>query len=116
MQAFLFKIDENRIPMNLAIIKSGGKQYIVTPNAKIQVEKLKGNVGDIIKLEHVLLTATDSTLAVGKPSVSGVAIEAKILKQARSKKILVFKYKSKSKYRRKQGHRQDYTELEITGM
>jgi large subunit ribosomal protein L21 len=98
----------------IAIIESGSKQYLVKPNDKIQVEKLEGNVGDTIKLTNVLMTADGDKVNVGSPLVSGAAIEAKILKQARSKKVLVFKYKAKSKYRRKQGHRQNYTELEIT--
>src|SRR4051812_22175410 len=100
--------------MNLAIIESGAKQYLVTEKSKIQIEKIAGEVGDIIKLDKVLFTAEGDKIGTGKPFLSGVAVEAKILKQARSKKILVFKYKSKSKYRRKQGHRQHYTELEIT--
>jgi len=99
--------------MNLAIVETGGKQYIVNSGSKIQVEKLEGNVGDIIKLEHVLLAAKGTDLQIGKPSIKDAVIEAKILKQSRSKKILVFKYKAKSKYRRKQGHRQYYTELEV---
>jgi large subunit ribosomal protein L21 len=99
--------------MNLAIVETGGKQYIVNSGSKIQVEKLEGNVGDIIKLGNVLLSAKDTDLQIGKPSIKDAVIEAKILKQSRSKKILVFKYKAKSKYRRKQGHRQYYTELEV---
>lgn len=87
---------------------------MVSPNSTIQVEKIAGNAGDTVKLEKVLLVADDKSLNLGKPYLAGAAVEAKILKQARSKKILVFKYKSKSRYRRKQGHRQDYTELEIT--
>lgn len=102
--------------MNLAIVESGGKQYLVSPNSKIQVEKLEGNVGDTVRLESVLLTATDGAVKTGAPFVSGAAVTAKILAQSRSKKILIFKYKAKSKYRRKQGHRQHYTELEITGI
>ena len=61
-----------------------------------------------------MLKATDSTMQIGKPFIEGAVVEAKILKQARAKKILVFKYKAKSKYRRKQGHRQNYTEIEVT--
>ena len=99
--------------MNLAIVETGGKQYLVNSGSKIQVEKLDGNVGDTIKLDNVLLVAKDSDVQFGQPMVKGAVIEAKILKQSRSKKILVFKYKAKSKYRRKQGHRQYYTELEV---
>jgi large subunit ribosomal protein L21 len=100
--------------MNLAIIQAGGKQYLVKPNDKIQIEKVEGNEGDTIKLGDVLMTSIDNKINLGKPMISGGAVEAKILKQGRGKKILVFKYKSKSKYRRKQGHRQSYTEVEIT--
>jgi len=100
--------------MNLAIIQAGGKQYLVKPNDKIQIEKIDGNVGDVIKLGEVLLTAEGEKINIGKPVVAGAGVEAKILKQGRGKKVVVFKYKAKSKYRRKQGHRQSYTEVEIT--
>ena len=99
--------------MNLAIIQAGGKQYLVKPNDKIQIEKIEGNVGDSIKLGEVLLTVDGDKINFGKPMIASGAVEAKILKQGRGKKVLVFKYKSKSKYRRKQGHRQAYTEIEI---
>jgi|SRR4051812_43412091 large subunit ribosomal protein L21 len=102
--------------MNLAIVESGGKQYLVSPKSKIQVEKIEGNVGDVVKLDKVLLSAADKDVKFGAPLIDGAVVEAKILKQSRSKKILVFKYKAKSKYRRKQGHRQHYTELEITSI
>lgn len=100
--------------MNLAIIETGGKQYLVSPSTKIQVEKLEGNVGDVVELDKVLFKASESNMDIGKPFLKNVSVQAKITKQSRSKKILVFKYKAKSKYRRKQGHRQFYTELEIT--
>ncbi len=99
--------------MNLAIIQAGGKQYLVKPNDKIQIEKIEGNVGDTIKMGEVLFTAEGDKINFGKPMIASAAVEAKILKQGRGKKVLVFKYKSKSKYRRKQGHRQSYTEVEI---
>ncbi|MEK7075713.1 MAG: 50S ribosomal protein L21 [Patescibacteria group bacterium] len=99
--------------MNLAIIESGSKQYLVKKGDKIQIEKIAGEVGSLIKLEKVLMVADGANVTVGKPFISDASVEAKVLKQARSKKIIVFKYKAKSKYRRKQGHRQNYTELEI---
>src|ERR1700690_188638 len=99
--------------MNLSIVESGGKQYLVSPKSKIQIEKIEGNVGEVIKLDKVLFTAEGDKIKTGAPYLSDALVEAKILKQARAKKIHVFKYKSKSKYRRKQGHRQHYTELEI---
>ncbi len=100
--------------MNLAVIETGGKQYLVSPDSKIQVEKISGNAGDVVSLDKVLFKAGDSSVEVGKPFLKDAVVQAKILKQGRSKKILVFKYKAKSKYRRKQGHRQHYTELLIT--
>ena len=100
--------------MNLAIIESGSKQYLVKKGDKIQIEKIAGEIGDSIKLDKVLMLAEGTEVTLGKPFISGASVEAKVLKQARSKKVVVFKYKAKSKYRRKQGHRQNYTELEIT--
>lgn len=100
--------------MNLAIIQTGGKQYLVKPNDKLQIEKIEGNVGDSIKLSEVLMTADGDKVKLGKPTLAGSAVEAKIVRQGRGKKIVVFKYKAKSKYRRKQGHRQSYTEIQIT--
>ena len=97
-----------------AIIATGGKQYLVSVGDKIQVEKLTGEVGDIIKFDKVLFTVDGTNLTVGKPTVAGAIVEGKVLKQARSKKIHVLKYKAKSKYRRKIGARQHYTEVEIT--
>lgn len=100
--------------MNLAIVESGSKQYLVKKGDKIQIEKIAGEIGDLIKLEKVLMLANGTEVTLGKPFISGASVEAKVLKQARAKKVIVFKYKAKSKYRRKQGHRQNYTELEIT--
>jgi len=102
--------------MNLAIIESGGKQYLVMPKSKIQIEKIEGNVGDTVTLDKVLFSAKDGAIQTGAPLLKSASVSAIILKQSRSKKILVFKYKAKSKYRRKQGHRQHYTELEITAI
>ena len=94
----------------LAIFESGGKQYLVSPGDKIQVEKLAVLPGDTIKFDKVLFADGN----VGKPYISGATVSGKILKQGRSKKIHILKYKAKSKYRRKQGHRQHFTEVEIT--
>lgn len=93
-----------------AIIETGGKQYLVSKGEKIQVEKLPGKTGDTVKFDQVLLLDT----TVGKPRIAGAVVEGKILKQARSKKVSIFKYKAKSRYRRRQGHRQFFTEVEIT--
>ena len=93
-----------------AIIQTGGKQYLVSKGDKIQIEKLSGNSGDVLKFDKVLFADGE----VGKPYISGAVVEGKVLKQARGKKIHVLKYKAKSKYRRKIGARQFYTEVEIT--
>lgn len=98
----------------IAIFQTGGKQYIVSKGDKIQVEKLSGEAGSILKFNEVLFTSSGTDANVGKPFISGATVEGKILKQARSAKVHVLKYKSKSKYRRKIGARQYFTEVEIT--
>ncbi len=100
--------------MKFAVIQTGGKQYLVSAGDKIQVEKLVGDKDTVIKFDKVLATFGDKDYALGKPYVANGVVEAKVLKQGRGKKIEVLKYKAKSKYRRKIGHRQAYTELEIT--
>lgn len=97
-----------------AIIETGSKQYLVKKGDKIQVEKLAGEKDEVLKLDKVLFTSDEKTFSLGKPYVAGAVVEAKILTQGRGDKIHILKYKQKSKYRRKQGHRQSYTELEIT--
>jgi large subunit ribosomal protein L21 len=94
----------------LAIFESGGKQYLVSNGDKIQVEKLAGEAGATITFDKVLFHDGK----VGKPYVSGATVTAKVLKQGRGAKIHVLKYRAKSKYRRKIGARQAYTEVEIT--
>lgn len=98
----------------LAIIEAGGKQYLVSRGDKIQVEKMSGEAGSEIVFDKVLFTGTDSDFVVGKPFIEKTTVTGKVLKQGRSKKVEILKYKAKSKYRKKQGHRQSYTEVEIT--
>lgn len=100
--------------MSFAVIATGGKQYLVAKGEKIQIEKLEGKAGDKVTFDQVLATISDKDYVLGKPTVVGAAVEARIIKQGRGKKIEVLKYKPKSKYRRKIGHRQAYTEIEIT--
>ncbi|MEZ4179918.1 MAG: 50S ribosomal protein L21 [Candidatus Doudnabacteria bacterium] len=99
--------------MTHAVIATGGKQYLVSAGQKIQVEKLEGQVGDTIKFDQVLATVSDTDYEVGSPTLSGKTVDAKILAQGKGDKIEIIKYKAKSRYRRKQGHRQQYTEVEI---
>jgi len=100
--------------MKFAVIESGGKQYLVSAGDKIQVEKLAGEKDGVIKFDKVLATFEEKSYALGKPYIDKGVVEAKVLKQGRGKKIEILKYKAKSKYRRKAGHRQAYTEVEIT--
>lgn len=94
----------------LSIIESGGKQYLVKKGDRIQVEKLDAEAGKSITFSKVLFQ--DGT--VGKPFISGASVAGKVLRQGRGAKIHVLKFRAKSKYRRKIGHRQAYTEIEIT--
>ncbi len=96
-----------------AIIKTGGKQYKVAEGDTIYVEKLDADVDSAVTFDQVLTVVTDGGVTVGKPLVSGAKVTGKVLEQGREKKILVFKYKAKSNYRRRQGHRQPFTKVAI---
>jgi large subunit ribosomal protein L21 len=97
----------------LAIIKTGGKQYIVSPKQKIKIEKLEGKVGDKVEFTDVLLFENDKIIEIGKPLIKGAKVLGTILKQDRADKIIVFKYKAKKRQQTKKGHRQAFTEVEI---
>lgn len=100
-----------------AVIKTGGKQYRVSQGQKLRVEKLSGNPGDKITLAEVLLVGgVEGEPKVGQPTVAGAKVEATIVAQDRAKKVIVFKFRRRKNYRRKQGHRQPYTELLIDGI
>jgi len=94
-----------------AIIKTGGKQYRVRPGDTLDVERLGGEVGDSVTLSEVLLTAVDGKIAVGTPTVPDASVVAEISEQGKGEKLTVFKYKAKTRYRRKHGHRQQLTTL-----
>ena len=98
-----------------AVIQTGGKQYRVAEGDRLRVEKLAGDVGAKITFDKVLLVGGDS-VKVGTPLVSGAKVSAEIVAQDRAKKIIVFKFRRRKNYRRKQGHRQPFTELKITGV
>lgn len=97
-----------------AVIKTGGKQYLVSPGQKLRVEKLDVKEDGKVVFGEVLLVGEDKKLEIGTPLIKGAKVEAKVLKQGREKKVLVFKYHSKTRYRKKKGHRQLFTEVEIT--
>lgn len=96
-----------------AIIETGGKQYKVQEGDVIFIEKLPANAGESVTFDRVLLVSKEDGLEVGSPTVSGVTVTGKLEKHGRGSKILVYKYKSKKNYRRKQGHRQPYSKVVI---
>src|SRR5689334_12320329 len=101
-----------------AVIETGGKQYRVQPGDIVQVEKLEGDIGTAAKFDQVLFfsegNAEAAKIVLGKPYISGAAVQAEIVGQGRGSKILIVKMKRRKQYRRTQGHRQEYTQLLVT--
>ncbi len=96
-----------------AIVESGGRQYRAEEGQSFSVEKLPYEVGEQIELSNVLLLADDAEVRVGQPTVPGATVKATVIDQYRGKKIFVWKYKPKKRYRRRSGHRQSYTRLRV---
>lgn len=94
-----------------AIIETGGKQYRVQEGDVLNVEKLPADVGASMELDRVLAVQTDEGFKSGNPTVEGARVQVKVLAHGKGRKIIVFKYKAKKNYRRKQGHRQPYTRI-----
>ena len=99
--------------MPFAIVQTGGKQHRVEPGQVIEVEKLPAAEGETVELTEVLLVSDDAGLRHGKPLIDGAKVVARVVQQTRGRKIIVFKYKPKVRYRRKLGHRQSVTRLAI---
>ena len=97
----------------LAVIKTGGKQYKVSPKDKIKVEKLEVKEGDKIEFSDVLLVQKNKAIEIGTPFVAGAKVEVKVLQHGKREKITIYKYKAKKRYHKKMGHRQPFTEIEI---
>ncbi len=97
-----------------AVIQTGGKQYLVTSGQKLEVEKLAAKEGEKISFDKVLLTFDEKNMEIGTPYLSGAKVEAEVKTQGRAQKVIVFRYRAKSHYRKKKGHRQPFTEVEIT--
>lgn len=95
-----------------AVIATGGKQYKVSEGDKIRVEKLGVEAGETVTFDQVLLVSGDD-VKVGEPTVAGATVEASVVSNGRAKKVIVYKYKRKSGYHKKNGHRQQYTEVKI---
>lgn len=96
-----------------AIIETGGKQYKVQEGDSINVELLRAEVGDVVELDKVLMVSNGENIQVGAPYLPEVKVQAKIQSHGKGRKIIVYKYKSKKNYRRKQGHRQPFTKIAI---
>lgn len=98
-----------------AVIQTGGKQYRVNQGDVIYVEKLEADIDETVKFD-VLMVGGDDGIKVGKPLLEGATVQGKVLGQGKGKKIVVFKYKAKKNIRKKQGHRQPFTKVEITAV
>ncbi|MDX1709395.1 MAG: 50S ribosomal protein L21, partial [Desulfobacterales bacterium] len=96
-----------------AVVKTGGKQYKVKEGETLKVEKIPGDVGSSVKFDRVLMISDGETVNIGQPVLDDAMVEGHIVEQGKSKKIIVFKYKRRKRYRRKQGHRQQYTAIKI---
>jgi ribosomal protein L21 len=100
-----------------AVVRTGGKQYMIKPGDVINVEKLEGNAGDDVEFGEVLMVSdSEGKVEVGSPLVGNAKVKGKILGHKKGDKIIVFKFKRRKGYRRKNGHRQTYTRVEITGI
>ncbi len=98
----------------IAVIKTGGKQYLVAPGQKIKIEKLDKKEGAEVAFNEVLLLEKNNHVEIGMPAVKEAKVLAKVLQQGKADKVIIFKYKAKKRYQVKRGHRQPFTEVEIT--
>jgi len=101
---------------NFAIIQTGGKQYKVAAGKKVRVEKLPGEKGSAVAFDKVLLAAEGAKITIGTPYLDGASVKGTIVRQARDRKKIVYKYHSKNRYDKKKGHRQPFTEIEIKSL
>ncbi len=99
-----------------AIVRTGGKQYRVEPGDTIRVESLPVEEGETIELDDVLMLSTEDGVSLGTPRVSGAKVTAEVVANGKGNKLVIFKYKAKTRYRRRNGHRQLYTDLKVTGI
>lgn len=99
-----------------AVVKAGGKQYRVSSGEKLRVEKLLGVVGSELVLDEVLLVGDGEALRVGTPTLKGASVKAKIVSHGLGEKVMTFKLRRRKNSKRRRGHRQSYTEIEITGI
>ena len=100
----------------MAVIKTGGKQYLVAPGQKIKVEKLPKEEGSEVEFPEVLLLENEKGVAIGAPLVEGVKVKGTLLKHGKGEKLVIFKFKAKKRERTRKGHRQPYSEVQITSI
>jgi large subunit ribosomal protein L21 len=96
-----------------AVVATGGKQYKVEPGEILRVEKISGDIGAEVAFDQVLMVKDNDTVRIGQPTVEGATVRGHIIEQDKNKKIIVFKFKRRKRYRRKHGHRQPYTAVKI---
>ncbi|HEX7080028.1 MAG TPA: 50S ribosomal protein L21 [Gammaproteobacteria bacterium] len=99
-----------------AVFRTGGKQYRASPGDRLKVERLDAAVGDVVDFDQVLLVGSGTDIRIGSPLIPGGKVQGKVVDQGRTKKIEVVKFKRRAHYRRTHGHRQHYTEVEITSI
>lgn len=99
-----------------AIIKTGGKQYRVEAGLKLKIEQIPADIGSELVIDEVLMIADGDNVSVGKPLLSGTSVKATVLNQGRHDKVRIFKMRRRKHYQKHQGHRQNYTEIQITGI
>ena len=99
-----------------AVIKTGGKQYRVSAGEKLKVEQISADIGSEIVLDQVLFVSNGDDVTMGAPLVNGAAVKAKVIGHGRGDKVRIFKMRRRKHYRKSQGHRQNYTEIEIVGI
>ena len=104
----------NTLSNTFAVIKTGGKQYKVAEGQRIKIEKLPVAESDSVVFDQVLMVAGGAELKIGTPNVDGAKVTAKIVKNGRARKIIILKYRAKKRYKKKAGHRQNFTEVQIT--
>lgn len=99
-----------------AVVKTGGKQYRVSSGEKLKVEQIVADVGTEIVLDQVLMVADGEAVTMGAPLIEGASVKAKVVAHGRGDKVLIYKMRRRKHYRKSQGHRQNYTEIEILGI
>jgi large subunit ribosomal protein L21 len=100
--------------IKLAVVQTGGKQYLVKPGQSLRVEKLNAKIGENFSFDKVLLMADAQDVKIGMPYIEGAKVSAKIEREGRGKKVTILKYKPKTRYRLKKGHRQPFTQIKIS--